>query len=729
MGGKKMGSKSGRAPGSGDEDSSGSSIGLSQQRPKIKTSGEELEEKKDDAHVSRLFYLQLYSSVLKAEKDAKESKDTLKSKEKKKTLGKTISFPKSLSWMDVGSLLHKQLSSTESNAQLEREIGDSYQQDSHVATADTLAISSVSASDRPAPAPPTTQAGATMQRASVPSLSPRGSSSNSSRLSVSSPTGQPLDARESYRTLRVRRIEPVLNTRMKNLSTNFSFRHREREADQVVKQKSHSCSARRLWSSSLYVGLATLSFIFVMFLLFNRPDSYQAFYETVYLSDREPTAKPKVGICLSMPFSARKLQELRIPPQLASFLLYSLSPFYPNQQILENEELLSELTTQYRALVSRMSRRGNLNPLALSRKGPTTKRALRKLLRSLAPKCSEVISGCQIGTKQIVRGEDCCRNVFNKFEYTLQGLCLVAMDFSAVAAESDFPITNPLTSPARLTVILNSTAASGVAIDHRIVPWDAGESSSGGLTVAVVSESSEFSYRNARRDVRLVSGNTVSVNVRKRGVDNTSPSTPLFGSCANDAEHSNELFGAVAQARAGCRSSVIQMIAERSVNCSLLSLPPSDSDSGRKLPVCGPLEGLALMYVLREQGTLVAYQPELLNRFEAGIAERCPSECYFQYFEPEISKLPSDGAAEKLFNVRDSREISIVDVRYRGDDFIRVRRFKSGTFQLLHRLGSVCGCGLALLLLAVLAKKLFAKRKGAKMLFKRRERSYSSVNV
>ena len=34
--------------------------------------------------------------------------------------------------------------------------------------------------------------------------------------------------------------------------------------------------------------------------------------------------------------------------QLASFLLYSLSPFHPNPDILENKDLLTELTKQYK---------------------------------------------------------------------------------------------------------------------------------------------------------------------------------------------------------------------------------------------------------------------------------------------------------------------------------------------------------------------------------------------
>ena len=37
-----------------------------------------------------------------------------------------------------------------------------------------------------------------------------------------------------------------------------------------------------------------------------------------------------------------------LTPQLASFLLYSLSPFNPNPDILENKDLLTELTKQYK---------------------------------------------------------------------------------------------------------------------------------------------------------------------------------------------------------------------------------------------------------------------------------------------------------------------------------------------------------------------------------------------
>ena len=66
-----------------------------------------------------------------------------------------------------------------------------------------------------------------------------------------------------------------------------------------------------------------------------------------------------------------------------------------------------------------------------------------------------------------------------------------------------------------------------------------------------------------------------------------------------------------------CRASVVQLIAEKSVNCSLMSLPRVS----RTGPTCGPLEGLALMYVLREQGYLVTVNSTLLRKFESTLSQ------------------------------------------------------------------------------------------------------------
>ena len=57
---------------------------------------------------------------------------------------------------------------------------------------------------------------------------------------------------------------------------------------------------------------------------------------------------PKVAICLPMPFSAEKLKSFRVSGKLASFLLYALSPFLPNHDILDNPDILTELSTEFR---------------------------------------------------------------------------------------------------------------------------------------------------------------------------------------------------------------------------------------------------------------------------------------------------------------------------------------------------------------------------------------------
>lgn len=281
----------------------------------------------------------------------------------------------------------------------------------------------------------------------------------------------------------------------------------------------------------------------------------------------------------------------------------------------------------------------------------------------------------------------------------------------------DFPVTSP-GKTARLTVILNSTTIQSVPVDPRIIPWEASRTQNT-FTAAVVHEQEELSYRNVRRDITVRPGQTLSLSILKRGVDNAAPGTPIFGSCANSLADSDELFGDALYTQASCRSTVIQMIAERSVNCSLISLPKND----KSLPYCGPLEGLALMYILREQGSLVTFNPEMLNKFEAGIARKCPVQCYYQYFQPVLTNLgPDDATAEassRLFNVKKSEDISVVEIRYRADEFIRVRRYQSGIFQLFHRLGSICGCGLMLLVGIFMIKKLFASRRG--VLFKRKK--------
>ena len=84
----------------------------------------------------------------------------------------------------------------------------------------------------------------------------------------------------------------------------------------------------------------------------------------------------------------------------------------------------------------------------------------------------------------------------------------------------------------------------------------------------------------------------------------------------------------------------MQMIAEKSVNCSMMSLPPTP---GTDLPTCGPLEGLALMYILKEQGDLVVQNPDIRNKFERNLQEKCPYECELKYWKADVISSEVEG--------------------------------------------------------------------------------------
>ena len=186
-------------------------------------------------------------------------------------------------------------------------------------------------------------------------------------------------------------LEPVLNTRMKNLS-NFSFRYKDNEHERVVVQRSHTCKFRDLFCTwPLYIGVViALSILLLVVLLFSNPKAFASYYETVFLPDEKQESKPKISLCLSMPFDEEKLRSNGISTTLASFLLYSLSPFLPNPEILDNPDLLTDLSTQYRRFMSRRKRLSRL---------PRNSHGLRKVLKSLAPTCEEVIAGKLIPKK------------------------------------------------------------------------------------------------------------------------------------------------------------------------------------------------------------------------------------------------------------------------------------------------------------------------------------------
>ncbi|TRY61050.1 hypothetical protein TCAL_17192 [Tigriopus californicus] len=664
---------------------------------------EDQESPEDETRLSKLFHLQLYGTAANPDGEVRIPKGS----RKKSTLQKQIS--KSLSWKDVTTSAILGSGSKEGEksndtlgSERERDVGDSFQQVSHVTTMN----------------------------------------SNHNSHNINSSSNNLNNLNNSFRSSTNRKIEPVLNTRMKNLSSNFSFRHQDRDRDRIIEQKSYSCNARRIWSSSIYGALITLALIFVLFLIFNRPKSYQAYYEHVFLNDPEPGSNPKVALCLPIPFAESRLQEFRISPQLASFLLYSLSPFVPNPDILDNAKLLNELSGQYRSLVSRMSRRGLTNNHLPSKNNNNNnnnelfaKRGLRKFLRFLSHRCSELILECQIGSRQVITGTECCRSIFTEVRFTLNGLCFVADDFVLKASNIEFPNQSP-GSTSRLSVTLDAKRVERTSLDPRVIPWRS--LVPGAVNVAVVNDIAELSNRHIEKDVQVNAGEFVSIQMRKRGVDNSSPFSPIFGGCNPNVERNSELYGNTAHSQASCRADVIQMVAEKSVNCTMISLPRVGPTN---LPICGPLEGLALMYVLREQSNLVAFNPDLLEQFDEKLSSECPTQCYFQYFDTKstpsslaaitsqyaLSSWSSLLSSPSSFSSNSPQDVAVLEVTYRISTSIRVTRYQSGTDQLFHRMGSICGCGLTVFLVAVLAKRCRRKRSGN--WFQTRRQSFHSVHV
>ena len=158
----------------------------------------------------------------------------------------------------------------------------------------------------------------------------------------------------------------------------------------------------------------------------------------------------------------------------------------------------------------------------------------------------------------------------------------------------------------------------------------------------------------------------------------------------------------------GCRASVIQLISEKSVNCSLISLPKVN----RTLPTCGPLEGLALMYILREQGSLVTLNSTLLERFETTLDKHCPAECYQQYFEPMIgSDIATDPQTARQFYSHHSRGLSIVKFNYRASEFIPTKMYVPKFNTFFYNFGSLCGGISGVFWVLYLLKRLCKRRK------------------
>ena len=635
----------------------------------------------DRARVSRLFYLQLYSSVLNAEKLAGKKRLQEARRKAKKLQNKRqnkLAFLSAIpwfSWTNVSGHFAARYSPNQSLA------------------------------EEASPDPDTGDFG-TVQDSYDLSLpmdqlyNARMTRYNDSNRGLRHPdryVSSAVMSRQSRLSKRSDVVEPVLNTRMRNLS-HFSFRQKENE--NIVKQKKHSCLIRSLLCSwPIYIGiLIAIIALGTILLVFSYPQSLSSHYEEVYLPDQKPNQKPKISVCLSMPFMESKLRAQGVSSSLASFMLYSLSPFLPNPDILDNPDLLAELSTQYRRFVSRARRLQQRSSRSNQKVG------LRKIMRSLAPSCQDIILSCQTGTGAIIRGADCCKYIFNggKFVFGPQGLCLLGGDFARKSIQPGFPLASPGTM-AKLTVVLNTTIANDVAVDHRVIPWE--PTAPSGFVGATVHESEQIAYRDTTRDLLIRSGRTMIVNVAKRAVDNQSPL--VSNSCASKPFNNSQVVmdDKSLYDHNSCRASVIQLIAEKSVNCSLISLPRVD----KKKPVCGPLEGLALMYILREQGYLVTANSTLLNRFETTLSKHCPLECDRQYFEPEVvADIETDPRTAQQFGEPDPAGISILKFHYRMQPFILTKRYVPGTLILIAKLGSVGGCA-ALILLLVITFNLLIK--------------------
>ena len=187
---------------------------------------------------------------------------------------------------------------------------------------------------------------------------------------------------------------------------------------------------------------------------------------------------------------------------------------------------------------------------------------------------------------------------------------------------------------ARLTVIINTALVNMMDLDHRIVPWDTVRSRA--VLVSMLHQDEVTWTRDPSRDILVWPGHTATITAYPHLTNN-------IGAIPNMVTCRSQPFpypGKQSYSRSGCRNTVMQMIAEKSVNCSMMSLPPTP---GTDLPTCGPLEGLALMYILKEQGDLVVQNPDIRNKFERNLQEKCPYECELKYWKADVISSEVEG--------------------------------------------------------------------------------------
>ena len=162
-------------------------------------------------------------------------------------------------------------------------------------------------------------------------------------------------------------------------------------------------------------------------------------------------------------------------------------------------------------------------------------------------------------------------------------------------------------------MIINTGLVNMMDLDHRIVPWDTVRSRA--VLVSVLHQDEVTWTRDPSRDILLWPGHTATITAYPH-LTNNKGTLPNMVECRSEpfpymgrqaysrlTIHKSGINCRIkTMSRSGCRNTVMQMIAEKSVNCSLMSLPPSP---GSDLPTCGPLEGLALMYILKVSENII----------------------------------------------------------------------------------------------------------------------------
>ena len=151
---------------------------------------------------------------------------------------------------------------------------------------------------------------------------------------------------------------------------------------------------------------------------------------------------------------------------------------------------------------------------------------------------------------------------FKKFRYQPEGMCIEGT-IAARDESTAFPLGPEI--QARLTVIVNTALVNSLALDHRVVPWDTVRSRA--VLVSILHQDEAGWSRDPSRDLLLWPGHTATITAQPHRQDNQGATS--LATCRSDTFGE----GRVAYTRAGCRNTVMQMIAEKSVNCSLLSLP------------------------------------------------------------------------------------------------------------------------------------------------------------